>query len=165
MAYVHHMLLHASRVVSRAKIVDRSTFDVNEDIQIIFLHRVQTIGACARRVSLDFRGKYPSVPWQRLTDISSRIGQDDLDIDFDVLWNVVTLELGTLIEALTPIIHAEGSTTKGANPIITDENGLEAPRRAGEMSARTPTVRQVAAEHTTAMSFPAVTACPDGAKW
>ncbi|MBC7542129.1 MAG: hypothetical protein H7338_05300 [Candidatus Sericytochromatia bacterium] len=58
MAYVQHMLLNATKVVSRAKNLDRSTFDANEDLQIIFSHLIQTIGESARRVSPDFRGKY-----------------------------------------------------------------------------------------------------------
>ncbi|MBC7541088.1 MAG: DUF86 domain-containing protein [Candidatus Sericytochromatia bacterium] len=42
-----------------------------------------------------------------LTGIRSKIVHDYLDVDFDVLWDVVTVDLGPLIDALKQIITDE----------------------------------------------------------
>ncbi len=105
LAYVQHMLLNATKVVGRVQGLDRSVFDANEDLQIIFSHLIQTIGESARRVSPDFRVKYPLIPWKDLTGIRSKIVHDYLDVDFDVIWDVATGDLGPLIKALTQIIR------------------------------------------------------------
>ncbi len=105
--YLGHMLDTASKAVEKLKDTRRPEYDGDEDLRIILAHLVQTIGEAAGRVSDERRARHPEIPWKQIVGIRHRIVHDYMDVDYDVLWEVVTRDLPPLIEALLQALPPE----------------------------------------------------------
>jgi len=102
--FLRHILDTARKAVERVQGVHRSEFDDDDDLRDALAHRVQIIGEAASRLSPAFREAHPQVPWHRVIGIRHRIVHDYMNVDYDILWEVVTRNLPELIEMLAPII-------------------------------------------------------------
>lgn len=70
-------------------------------------HLVQVIGEAARKVSAEFQGEHPEIPWQRIIGMRHRIVHDYMHVDEDILWQVVTKDLPELLPLLEAILPNE----------------------------------------------------------
>jgi len=66
---------------------------------------VEILGEAASRVSLATREHYPNLPWRAATSMRNRLIHGYFDIDRDILWATVTVELPALVEALSEILN------------------------------------------------------------
>jgi uncharacterized protein with HEPN domain len=61
---------------------------------------VEIIGEAAKQVSPETRARFPGVPWCDTARTRGRLIHHYFDIDFDVLWPTVTVDLPQLLTAL-----------------------------------------------------------------
>ena len=101
--YLGHMLDMARKAAARAAGKTREEYDADEDLRLVIAHLVQTIGEAAARVSQPTRDRHPDIPWKQITGVRHRIVHDYMDVDYDILWEVVTRDLPPLISALEKI--------------------------------------------------------------
>jgi uncharacterized protein with HEPN domain len=102
--YLAHMLETACKAVTRLGGKTRADFDTDEDLRIVLLHLVQTVGEAATRVSQELQTAHPEIPWRRIVGMRHRIVHDYMNIDEDILWEVVVRSLPELIGLLGPLI-------------------------------------------------------------
>ncbi|MCX6347987.1 MAG: DUF86 domain-containing protein [Candidatus Aureabacteria bacterium] len=105
--YIGHMLDKALLAMDKVRGKTRDEYDTDEDLRMITAYLVQTIGEAARRVSQKTRDAHPQIPWKRITGIRHRIVHDYMDVDYDIIWEVVTGRLPVLVEELKKILSAE----------------------------------------------------------
>jgi uncharacterized protein with HEPN domain len=104
--YVGHMLDTARKAMEKVRGKTRQEYDRDEDLRIVLAHLVQTIGEAAARVSEPTRSARVTIPWKQIVGIRHRIVHDYMDVDYDVLWEVVTRDLPSLVAALEKIVQA-----------------------------------------------------------
>jgi len=102
--YVQHMIDTANKALSFVEGVSREDFDNNELLRLSLTHLLQIIGEAARRVSPDFRENYPTIPWQAVVGMRSKVVQDYLNVDEDIVWNTVKNDLPLLVKELEKIL-------------------------------------------------------------
>lgn len=102
--YLGHMLDMARKAVEKLYGRRRRDFDEDENLRLALAHLVQVIGEAARRVSPDVRSLHPEVPWADIVGMRSKIVHDYLSVDDDVVWEVVTGDLPSLVAALERIL-------------------------------------------------------------
>ena len=105
--YLGHMLDVARKAADRVRDRTRAEYDADEDLRIVLCHLIQTIGEAAAQVSSQSRAQYAEIPWKRIVGIRHRIVHDYMDVDYDILWEVVTRHLSPLIETLEKIVPPE----------------------------------------------------------
>ena len=96
LVYVAQMLDLCDRILARAVRLEREDFDADEDLRLALTHLVQTLGEAARRVSSGYRASHPEVPWAEIVGMRHKIVHDYLDVDFDLVWDVCTVEIAAL---------------------------------------------------------------------
>jgi uncharacterized protein with HEPN domain len=101
--YLGHMLDVSVQAVEKLRGIGREEFEEDENLRLALTHLIQMIGEAARRVSLESRQRYPQIPWSDVIGMRHKIVHDYLDVDFDVVWEVVTADLPELIDQLRPI--------------------------------------------------------------
>jgi|ERR1700709_1474986 len=101
--YLGHMLDVSVQAVEKLRGKDREDFETDENLRLALAHLIQMIGEAARRVSPESQQKYPQIPWSDVIGMRHKIVHDYLDVDFDVVWEVVTADLPELIDQLRPI--------------------------------------------------------------
>jgi len=106
--YLGHMLDLARKAAGKVRGVSRSQFDGLEDLRLALAYLIQTIGEAAAHVSPATRAAQPEIPWKQIIGIRHRIVHDYMDVDFDILWEVVTRNLPPLIAGLEKIAPPEG---------------------------------------------------------
>lgn len=105
--YLGHMLDAARRAHTRAAAVTREEFEANEDLQIVLAHLIQIIGEAARHVPENARATYPQIPWEHITGMRHRIVHDYVRVRVDIVWQVATIDLPVLIDALESLTPPE----------------------------------------------------------
>ena len=102
--YLGHMLDVSVQAVEKLLGIDREEFEEDENLRLALAHLIQMIGEAARRVSAESQQRYPQIPWSDVIGMRHKIVHDYLDVDFDVVWEVVTTDLPELIGQLGPIV-------------------------------------------------------------
>ncbi len=102
--YLGHMLDVSIQAVEKIRGKDREEYEGDENLRLALAHLIQMIGEAARRVSPESQQKYSQIPWSDVIGMRHKIVHDYLDVDFDVVWEVVTTDLPVLISHLLPIV-------------------------------------------------------------
>lgn len=102
--YLGHILDLAEKIKQRVDQRSREEFDADEDLRIVLTHFVQNIGEAARCISPLFKQSHPEIPWNDIVGMRHRIVHDYLDIDYDIVWDVATVELPKLEAKIVPLI-------------------------------------------------------------
>jgi uncharacterized protein with HEPN domain len=69
LVYVGHMLDKAQEALSLVRGKTRQDYDRDTALRLALTHLIQVIGKAARRVSLQFRDKYPQIPWDSISQV------------------------------------------------------------------------------------------------
>ena len=107
LVYAGHMLDTATLAVRKLQGKTRAEYDKDDNLRLALTHLLQTIGEAARRVSPAFQAQNPRIPWAKVIGMRHKVVHDYLHVDFDIVWDVVTLDLPALIDELNNIVPAE----------------------------------------------------------
>lgn len=105
--YLGHMLDTARQAFSKVQGKSRAEYDQDENLRLALAHLIQTIGEAARRVTPETQKANPRIPWSEVIGMRHKIVHDYLDVDFDIIWEVVTNDLPGLVKQLAGIIPEE----------------------------------------------------------
>ena len=103
------------QVISKIQGVSRQDFDKDENLRLALTHLIQMIGEAARRVSEESRRRYPLIPWTAIIGMRHKVVHDYLDIDFDVVWAVATVDLQSWFYSSNPLSRL-GTKTPPTSP-------------------------------------------------
>lgn len=83
--------------------------DLGRDRQfsLAMLKLVEIIGEAANRISTRTQQAHPQVPWRRIIGTRHRLIHGYDDVDHDILWDIIKLDLPPLIEQLQAIVSDE----------------------------------------------------------
>lgn len=97
---LRHMLDAARQAVGFAK--GRQRGDLERDVQLaLALTRlVEIIGEAAKNVSAEERDRIPQVPWRSIAGTRDRLVHAYFDVDLDLLWQIVAVDLPPLVVAI-----------------------------------------------------------------
>lgn len=107
MVYVGHMLDQARLAVSKGAGISRDAFDADDNLQLALTHLIQTMGEAARKVSPEFQAAHPTIPWEKIIGMRHKVVHDYMHVNFDIVWDVVTVDLPPLALELARIIGPE----------------------------------------------------------
>ena len=102
--YVGPMLDLARKVAAKVAGLDRVQFDSDENLRLALAHLLQTIGEAARRVSRELQSEHPEVPWGGIVGMRHKVVHDYMDVDEDVVWQTVRVEVPRLIRLLENLL-------------------------------------------------------------
>jgi uncharacterized protein with HEPN domain len=92
-AYLLDILNSARLVQQFVQGIDREGLAQDMMRQYAVVHGIMIIGEAARRISQEFRGKHPELPWQNMIGMRSRIIHNYDEVDLDIVWHVVESEI------------------------------------------------------------------------
>ena len=78
---------------------------------------VEIIGEAARRVSDDFRGVHPEIPWKKIIGQRNVLVHEYGEVRHERMWVLATADIPGLIRKLAPLVPPLPSDTESpANP-------------------------------------------------
>lgn len=104
MTRLRHMLEAAQDCI--VFINDKSRKDLDNDKMLIraLMKSIEIIGEAASKVSADGRKLSPNIPWQDIIGMRNRLIHAYFNVNLDILWNTITVDLPPLIAELEAIL-------------------------------------------------------------
>ncbi len=104
---VRHMIDAAETAIRFLQGKTRSDLDANQMLLFAVVRAVEIIGEAAVKLSDATRLSAPSVPWPAIIAMRNRLIHGYFDIDSDIVWATVTLELPPLLPKLRSLLDQE----------------------------------------------------------
>ena len=82
----------------------REAFFKDRKTQSAVLRELQTLAESTQRLSDEFKGQYPDIPWQNIAGFRNVIVHDYLGIKLERVWEIVEVDLPSLKTTLTQAI-------------------------------------------------------------
>lgn len=101
---LRHMLDAARKAVEFTSGKDRGSLDSDEQLLLSLTRLLEILGEAAKNVSLEFRQKHPEIPWKDIAGTRDRLTHGYFDVDYDVVWEIVSADLPALITQLKKLV-------------------------------------------------------------
>ena len=88
------------RQSARPRVSRATPYDADENLRLALTHLIQIIGEAGRQVSREFSDRHPEIPWADIVGMRHKVVHDYLGVDEDIVRQVVTEDLPTLVRAL-----------------------------------------------------------------
>lgn len=95
--YIQHMIDNSNKAINFIKDISREDFDNDKKLRLALTHLLQIIGEAARRISPEFRGNHPQIPWKGIVGMRSKVVHDYLNVDEDIVWETIKNNLAPLV--------------------------------------------------------------------
>lgn len=103
-ARILHMLEAAQHAGEFSVGLTRSTLEHDVLRQYGLARAVEVVGEAASNVTEELQTKHPQVAWAKIKGMRIRLAHAYFDINLDVLWYAVTVELPELVQQLQAIV-------------------------------------------------------------
>lgn len=97
-----HDIIEAAEYIEQFRPATRAQFDIDIQAQLALTRLIEIIGEAANHVDIRVRDVNPEVPWRQIIGMRNRVTHGYFDVDLDVLWDVISVE----VPKLTPQIRA-----------------------------------------------------------
>jgi uncharacterized protein with HEPN domain len=104
-AYVADMLRFALEVVDNfAAGVTREIYGDDLKIRRSIERSVELVGEAAKKVSAAYRETHSEIPWRKIIAQRNVLAHEYGDVDDDLIWNLVLIELPPLVDKLRRLL-------------------------------------------------------------
>jgi uncharacterized protein with HEPN domain len=86
----------------------RADLDSDRKLNLALVRLLEILGEAANRLPPEEQAKYPHIPWSQLISLRNRLIHGYDQVDFDILWQILTQDLPPLVAALEEIIGRLG---------------------------------------------------------
>jgi uncharacterized protein with HEPN domain len=109
-------LIFVDHILEAIEKIDRYTDDItvhefvdNELIQDAVIRNFEIIGEASKNVSNEFREKYTSIPWKKMSGMRDILIHDYLGIDLYSVWETIEKDLPNLKIEILKILNQSDS--------------------------------------------------------
>jgi len=88
------------RILRYVDDVGRPELEADDEKISAILYQITIIGEATKRISPAFRTKHPHLPWREMAGMRDVIVHEYDQLDFEVIWNVVSSELDSLLHQI-----------------------------------------------------------------
>jgi uncharacterized protein with HEPN domain len=97
---LQHMLDAARQAVAFIRGKQRRDLDDDLQLTLALTRLVEILGEAAKNVSETERLHHPDVPWRAIAGTRDRLAHAYFDVDLDLLWQIISVDLHPLVAAL-----------------------------------------------------------------
>lgn len=99
--YVVHILESIAKIESFVAGFSLEKFRKNILVQSGVMRELEIIGEAAKKLSDEFKIKYPTISWKEIAGMRDKLAHDYFEVDPEIVWKTVVEELPRLKAALS----------------------------------------------------------------
>jgi uncharacterized protein with HEPN domain len=92
-----HIRDSAKETLSFVENRTREDLDRERMLSLALIRLIEIMGEAANHVSEPCQAKYFKIPWRQIIGMRNRIIHAYFDVDLDIVWQVITQDLGSLL--------------------------------------------------------------------
>lgn len=108
--FIQHIYDELIYLQTHSKDLIYSEFINDETLKRAFVRSLEIIGEASKKISVDFKKKYPEVDWRAMAGMRDKLIHDYFGIDYEIVWDVVKSELPVLLQQIKMIIGNESGS-------------------------------------------------------
>ena len=101
--YLEHILESIDKIENFTNEISRFDFDRNVMIQDAVIRNIEIIGEATKKISKSFTQSHKEIPWPAMAGMRDKLIHDYLDVDIDVVWKTVEVDLPLLKEMISKL--------------------------------------------------------------
>jgi uncharacterized protein with HEPN domain len=101
--YLEHILEAIVKIENFTKEISRFDFGRNVMIQDAVIRNIEIIGEATKKISKSFTQSHQEIPWSEMAGMRDKLIHDYLDVDIDVVWKTIEVDLPLLKELISNI--------------------------------------------------------------
>ena len=98
------ILTAIQKTLQYAQGIGRQGLQQNDEKQAAILYRLIIVGEATKRLSMGLREQYPTVLWRQMAGLRDVVIHDYDELDFDILWNVIHVNLPEILPEIQSIL-------------------------------------------------------------
>jgi uncharacterized protein with HEPN domain len=102
---LQHMLDHANEAMQMARGRARGDLDSDRQLNLALVRLLEIIGEAASRVSETTQRTHPQIAWVEITGLRNRLVHAYDDVDFNILWDIIQIDLPPLVSVLAKTLN------------------------------------------------------------
>jgi uncharacterized protein with HEPN domain len=108
------MLERIERISNYVAGFDREAFLRDSKTTDSVVRNLEVIGEAASRLPTTFRNRHPDIPWSRIVGLRNRVVHAYFDVDLELVWEIVHVELPELRVRLLALPQESVDEQKGS---------------------------------------------------
>lgn len=108
-AYLRHIISDAQFLAERIAGLDKDVFLQDETLKRAFVRSLEVIGEATKQLPEDLKQKYGHVEWRAMAGMRDRLIHGYFGVDYDVVWDAVTINLPALNRQIEEILRRENT--------------------------------------------------------
>jgi uncharacterized protein with HEPN domain len=101
---IQHILDHGREALEIVNGKRREDLYSDRLLSLALVRLLEVIGEAAGRVSEETRTVYKDIPWTQIVGLRNRLIHGYDSVDFDILWEILTVDLPGLVKATEKIL-------------------------------------------------------------
>lgn len=98
------MVDHAREAVAMVQGKSRQDLDQDRKLNLSLVRLLEIVGEAANRIPKQEREHHANIPWAEIIGLRNRLIHGYDEVDFDILWQIVTQDLPPLVAVLESIL-------------------------------------------------------------
>ena len=98
--YLSHIMQAISDLENHTRGLDFDGFSKNVLVQDGVMRKLEIIGEASKRLSEEFRGSVPEIPWNDICGMRDKLIHDYIGVDLMAVWKTATEDAKVLKKAL-----------------------------------------------------------------
>jgi uncharacterized protein with HEPN domain len=104
---LQHMLDYAREAVSMTKGRKRKDLECERMLELSLIRLIELVGEAAARVSNEGREENTTIPWPQVVGMRNRLIHGYDQVDHDILWDTIEIDMPPLIKELERILEPQ----------------------------------------------------------
>jgi uncharacterized protein with HEPN domain len=98
---ISHVFKAAIALIENAPLSSEEHYRQNSFHLAAVVRHIEIIGEAAKNISPELRESIPEIPWKEFMKTRDRFSHGYFNLDFDVIWEVATIEVPQLLTDLS----------------------------------------------------------------